>query len=63
MRPERVTAGCSGKSSLAMAPATVLAQRRDFVALVDRSIGYRHRYGFEYASGLVARPHQPLLWG
>ncbi len=56
--------GCMGGSSLAMAPAMVLAQRCDFVDL-DGPLGLADdiEHGFDYTDGGVADPHQPLLWG
>lgn len=56
--------GCMGGSSLAMAPGMVLAQRCDFADL-DGPIGLSSdiENGFSYDCGVVAHPHNPLLWG
>lgn len=56
--------GCMGGSSLAMAPAMVLAQRCEFVDLDGPlSLSADIENGFDYVGGRIARPHQPLLWG
>ena len=56
--------GCMGGSSLGMAPAMVLAQRCRFVDL-DGPLFLREDRtpGFVYDNGLIARPHDPAIWG
>ncbi len=56
--------GCMAGSSLAMAPAMVLAQQCDFVDLDGPLLQLTdHEHGFVYVNGRVARPHNPSLWG
>lgn len=56
--------GCMAGSSLAMAPAMVLAQHCDFVDLDGPLLQMTdHEHGFVYVDGIVARPHNPSLWG
>lgn len=56
--------GCMAGSSLSMAPAMVLAQRCRFVDLDGPLLQSEDiAGGFDYQSGVVARPHQPGLWG
>lgn len=56
--------GCMAGSSLAMAPAMVLAQHCEFVDLDGPLLHTTdHEHGFVYNDGLVERPHSPMLWG
>ncbi len=56
--------GCMLGSSLSMAPAMVLAQRCSFVDLDGPMLHTADvEHGFSYVNGVVAQPHQPLLWG
>lgn len=56
--------GCMGGTSLAMAPAMVIAQRCRFIDLDGPlMLDSDCPHGFAYVDGRVANPHQPLLWG
>ena len=56
--------GCMGGSSLAMAPAMVLAQRCDFVDLDGPlTLADDVDHGFTYVDGLIAVSYKPALWG
>ena len=60
----RLMVGCMAGSSLAMAPAMVLAQRCAFVDLDGPLLQAEDaENGFVYAAGRVAAPHIPALWG
>lgn len=56
--------GCMAGSSLAMAPAMVLAQRCAFADLDGPLLQAEDiEHGLVYENGVVARPHDPRLWG
>ena len=56
--------GCMGGSSLSMAPGMVLAQRCRFVDLDGPLFLTADRNpGFVYRDGVVARSHDPAVWG
>ncbi len=56
--------GCMAGSSLAMAPALVLAQRCAFADLDGPLLQSEDiDNGLVYAGGVIARPHVPALWG
>lgn len=56
--------GCMGGTSLAMAPAMVLAQRCRYVDLDGpRLLADDRRAAFVFHEGIVHRPYLPELWG
>jgi L-alanine-DL-glutamate epimerase-like enolase superfamily enzyme len=58
-----IMAGCMVATSLAMAPATLLAQRARYVDLDGPLLLARDRpYGLRYAGSEVSPP-EPALWG
>lgn len=60
----RLMVGCMAGSSLAMAPAMVIAQRCDFADLDGPLLQAEDiENGFQYVNGVVAQPHIPQLWG
>ncbi|MEQ1712089.1 MAG: N-acetyl-D-Glu racemase DgcA [Hyphomicrobium sp.] len=59
----RIMAGCMVASSLAMAPAVIVAQGADWVDLDGPLLLARDRpHGIDIRDGIVAAP-SPLLWG
>jgi L-alanine-DL-glutamate epimerase-like enolase superfamily enzyme len=58
-----IMAGCMVATSLAMAPATLLAQRTRYVDLDGPLLLARDRpYGLHY-DGSEVSPPEPALWG